>query len=125
MHVTAGECAPAGIRETPGRIASDLDAVCVEWSQLPEIAIRLLEVVGEDLLELDASVDLGVDLVRPGDEGLVEGGPRPLEHPVVGSITDQKVLEPVAMLAGRRRRFGAHEASPLESPQMSGQVGSH
>ena len=62
--------AASGRPEPAAAVATDLERVLVAGSQLDEVAIRLLEVIAEDLLKLDGAV--AVDPVRPGDEPLVE-----------------------------------------------------
>src|SRR5688500_7011488 len=53
----------------------------------------LLEVVPEDLLELALAVAEAVDAVGPGDEALMEGGPRAHQDSLVGGVADEDVLK--------------------------------
>ena len=67
MHVAAREGAPARGREPARRVATDR-AVLVQRPQLAQVAMRLLEVVAEDLLELERAVAVGVDAIGPAHE---------------------------------------------------------
>ena len=53
VRVAARERATARRGEPPRRVAADLVALLVERAELAEIAVRLLEVIAEDLLELE------------------------------------------------------------------------
>ena len=75
----------------------------VDRSQLDPIAIRLLEVVAEDLLELELATTLAVDRVGPVDEPFVELGAGPLEQASIGRILDDRVPEPVEVRLGDGR----------------------
>ena len=84
MSPRANARRPAAARRSEARRAQ-LDAVVVERSELAEVAMGLLEVVAEDLLELERAVALRVAGVRPRDESLVERRPGALEEAVVAS----------------------------------------
>ncbi len=55
-------------------------ALGVERAQLGPVAVRLLEVVAVDLLELLLAAALAVDALRPGHEPLVQLRAGPLEQ---------------------------------------------
>ena len=71
-HVAAGECSPAGRGQPFGRADSELAPVFVERPELGQEAMRLLQVVAEDLLELERALPLGVHAVGPFDEAFVD-----------------------------------------------------
>ena len=82
MRVAARERAAARRGEPARRVAADLVALLVERAELAEIAVRLLEVIAEDLLELEAAAALGVDLVGPADEVDVQADAARLSRPL-------------------------------------------
>ena len=93
-HVAALERAPSGGGELGrGRARRVVRA----WSSIgpssEEVAVRLLEVVAEDLLVLGLALAVAVDLLGPVREPLVQRRARPLEHAVVRGVADQDVLE--------------------------------
>ena len=92
-HVAAREGAPAGRGEPRRRPQPQVAPVVVERPQLGEVAVRLLEVVAEDLLVLGLAVALAVHALRPVDEALVKCGPRALEDAVVRRVSDQEMVE--------------------------------
>jgi hypothetical protein len=94
-HVTAADCPRAG-RTQPFRCPDpQVHAVLVERPELGSVAIRLLEVIAEDLLELRCAPPFGIDDVCPGHELLVQQRPGPLQQPLVGRVADQQVMEAV------------------------------
>ena len=68
----AGEGPAAGRGQSLGGADPELDAVLVERSELGQVAMGLLQVVAEDLLELERPVAIRVDRVGPLDEPLVQ-----------------------------------------------------
>ena len=54
--------------QPPRRIGADRHALLVQRPQLAQVAVRLLEVIAEDLLELERAVAFGVDPVGPAHE---------------------------------------------------------
>ena len=76
----------------------------VEGSELGAVAVRLLEVVAEELVELEHAV--AGALLEPGGVALVEVGPRLLRDRLVGGVADERVAETVAALAREHRRSG-------------------
>ena len=67
------------------------------------VAVGLLEVVAEDLVELD---QVGAALLEPVGEALVQLGARRLRQRVVGGVADQQVAEAEGVLARELRRSG-------------------
>ena len=76
----------------------------VQRAELGEVAVRLLEVVAEDLLVLRRA--FAVDAVRPLDELLVERRASALEDPVVGGVADEDVVEAKRFLLDRSTESG-------------------
>ena len=76
-QVTSGEGPAAGGAKALGRPGADLAAIGVDRAELRPVAVRLLEVVAEDLLELLLAVALAVDRSAHADEPLVERQPVP------------------------------------------------
>ncbi len=108
-HVTAHEGPLSGRCQAPGRIDADGRPVLVERAKLEEVAVRLLEVVAEDLLELRHPLGLAIGLVRPGHEPLVQARPRPLQESGVGRVPDHQVGEAVLVVLGVGRVRRAHQ----------------
>ena len=106
-----------GTGEISGRPPAELDSVVVEGSQLGEIAISLLEVVAENLLELDFTVPLAVDALGPVGESLVHRRARAFEDPEVGGVADEEVVKAIVGLdLGHVRSnelLGAHRTEVL------------
>ena len=75
----------------------------VQVAQLRQVAVRLLEVVADDLLVLDASVPLPAHRFHPVGEALVQGRPPPLEQTLVRGVADEDVVEPEPDVLVRRR----------------------
>jgi hypothetical protein len=75
-----------------------MDGFVIERSELASIAIRLLEVIAEDLLELGLAAASPVDLVRPLDEALMQRHALALEQASVGGVTDQLMAEAVGVV---------------------------
>ena len=92
----------AGRRQPARRVAADLVRLLVERPELGEVAVRLLEVIAEDLLELEGAAAFGVDLVGPAHELDVQVRARTLEQAVVDRVAHQVVVEAIDEL-GRRQ----------------------
>jgi hypothetical protein len=93
--------------------------MCVERSEFAQEALRLLQVVSEDLLELQATLPLGVHNVGPFDEAFMDVRTGPLELTVVSGIPDQDVMEPKVGFALDTRIGRVHELFAVESRQVS------
>ncbi len=114
---------PASRRgQPPGAVGTERAAVVVERPELGQIAMRLLEVVAEDLLVLRRA--LAVDAVGPLDELLVERGPRALEDRVVGGVANEDVVEAEGVLL-RPRVVRANELLLGERVQVDVELGLH
>ena len=87
-----------GVGELRGGALGDRAALGVERPELGAVAVRLLEVVAEDLLELLLAAALPVDALGPGDEALVHRRPRPLEQRAVRRVLDHQVAEAVDLV---------------------------
>jgi hypothetical protein len=91
--------------------------VIVEGAQLFQVAIRLLQVVAQDLLELHCAVAVAIDAVGPRDEAFVEHRPRTLQHPLVSSIPDEHVVESKVLLGADRLWLRMNEVLTREGAQ--------
>ena len=90
-------------------------------AELDSEAVRLLEVVAEDLLVLDDPVT-GHPL-EPGRELFVENGAEPLRGRAIRHVADEDVLEPEGRLAGEDRVGRADEVLPREGVEALGHRG--
>src|SRR5581483_11041398 len=99
-------------------------AEVVERSQLGQVAVRLLEVVAEDLLVLGLPPALAVDAIGPVDEALVQRRAGALEQAAVRGLPDQHVVEAEPLLLGRAR-LGAQEALAHERAEVRRYAGAH
>src|SRR5438552_17867671 len=77
-RVAASQGSAPSRREKRSRPEPYLVPVRVDWTELTQVAVRLLEVVALDLLVLLGPSALAVHAIGPGDEALVKTGPRPL-----------------------------------------------
>ena len=109
---------PADVSRSAARVP-ELAPVVVERAELREVAVGLLEVVAEDLLELDLAAALAVDAVGPVDEALVERRPGALEQAVVGGVADQDVVEAEAASVVAVGDPGARAASCVEADRCA------
>ena len=103
-HVATTHRPPAGRAEALRCLAPEIAPVPVKRAELPEVAVRLLEVVGEDLLVLALAPRSRVDAHRPRSRTLVQLGPCPLQQVLVGGLPDQNVVEAIAFLVERADR---------------------
>ena len=92
--------------QATSRIDADGHARLVQWPQLAQVSVGLLQVIAEDLLELERAVALGVDLVGPAHEPQVQIGARALEQAVVDGVAHQVVVKAVDRLRLRHRSTG-------------------
>src|SRR5689334_22218108 len=97
--------------ETDTGLHGDLFAVRVERTEVAPALVRLLEVVGDELVVLLAVTRLVDD---PSRGTLVELGARRLEHPPVRGIADQDVVEAKEWLVDPAR---ASRLEQLLAPQ--------
>ena len=81
--------------------------------ELPAVAVRLLEVVAEDLVALDELL-----AVQPVRELLVQLCPRRLGQGLVRGIADQDVAKAEGLVAGKDAAVGTDELLPHEGGQM-------
>ena len=68
------------------RLPADLGRRVVERAELDAVAVGLLEVVADDLVELH---EVGAELGEPGSEALVQLGARGLRERFVRRVADQ------------------------------------
>jgi hypothetical protein len=107
-HVAAPECSSARGRELVERAHAELVAVVVERTELRQEAVRLLEVVAEDLLVLGA-VAVAVHALAPIGKALVQAGAVALQQSAVDGVADQDVLEAEGILLLDGRPIGPDE----------------
>ena len=105
-----------GCGQAPRAVGADRDALLVERPEFAQVAVRLLEVVAEDLLELERAVAVGVDAVGPAHEVDVQLRARALEQAVVDGVAHQLVVEAVARARRRRSSTGGRTACASASP---------
>ena len=103
VHVAAIERTPACSAELGGGPVGERPA---GPAKLLPIAICLLEVVAEHLVQLD---EIGSVLLEPVGETLVQLGSGGLRQRVVGCVSDQQVAEAERILAGKLRPVGTDE----------------
>ena len=110
---------PAGDGPAPGgtepRGGADADRVrfLVEGTQLAAEAVRLLEVIADDLLELEHP-RAGHSL-EPVAEALVELRACPLEQSLIRGVAQQRVMEAVRGVPGERRLNKVEQLLRVES----------
>ena len=113
-HVAACECSPSRRPEPHRRSAAKFSAVVVKRAEVHEIAVCLLEVVAQDLLELGTPLVRSVDAVNPVDEPLVKLRALPLEEALICGVADEDVVEPEAILVERSRPPAFDQALALD-----------
>ena len=79
----------------------------VDRAELGAVAVGLLEVVADDLLELDDAG--GRAVLEPAREALVQLGAQRFWQPPVCRVVDERVLEAKALPAGKHGAVGLHE----------------
>ena len=87
----------------------------VERAELGEVAVRLLEVVAEDLLVLGRA-PVAVDAVGPLDEALVKRRAGALEEALVRGVADEDVVEAVRLVLGRPPESGRTSCFSVSEP---------
>ena len=102
------------------RAGGDVASLVVDLAELASVAIRLLEVVAEDLLELLLAPALAVDPLGPAHETFVELRSRPLEQGAVRSVLDHQVAEPIEDLVDRVAGIAARRTASDPTPQVLG-----
>ena len=90
------EGAAAGRRQSLRRATGDIALAVVHRAELGRVAVCLLEVVADDLVELDQVLPV---LLQPGCESLVQLRARGLGQPFVGGVPDEQMPEAEGVLA--------------------------
>ena len=103
--------------------AERVPGVVVGRTQLDSVPVRLLEVVGDDLLVLRQPVR-GHSL-QPRRETLMELGSGLLGEGLVRGVPDQQVAEPICLLAGERGLVGADQLHPHQAGQAVADLPAH
>jgi hypothetical protein len=116
-HVAAGEGALARRGQARGRALAQRRGAVVGGAELEQRAMRLLEVVADDLLVLAREV-LRVD-VQPVGQALVHLRPPGLGDPAVGGVADQDVGEAEGVLPADLGAVGADELLAHERLQRA------
>ena len=114
-HVASVERAAPGAPQQRGCAPPELACPRVGRPKLGAVPMRLLEVVGDDLLELGGA--LAEVLRDPVRKPLVQLSPKLLRHGLVGDVADQHVPEAEAVLALGRCQIGADQALADELAQ--------
>ncbi len=117
--VGTGERAAAGGGQAPARLLAEGAGPLVHRPQLRAVAVRLLEVVADELVLLDQP---GTALLQPAPEALVQLGPRRLRQRLVGGVPDEQVAEPVRVVPCDRRRLRTDQLLAHERGESGLQV---
>ncbi len=120
VEVGAIESSPRGGDEMVGRASGEIGERRVGAVELRPVAVRLLEVVPDDLVSFD-------EIVRrePVGELLVELGARRLRQRLVRRVADEQMAEAVPLVLGKRRGGRADELLAHERRQMRLDVGAN
>ena len=106
---------PRGGHEPLARAPGEIAPVLVDRPELGAVAIRLLEVVADDLVQLD---EVGAVLLEPVGEPLVQVGADGLRQRLVRGVADQQVAEAEGLLV-RELRVGSGRTSSLRTSAIS------
>lgn len=115
-HVAALERPAPGDGELTHGAGAETTRPLVRRRELYAIAIRLLEVVADGLLEMHVALTDG--LLEPLDVPLVEVGPDSLQLRVVCGLADQDVLEAVRIVFHEDRWDPRDEKLARKEPQV-------
>ena len=99
-----------------GRPSGELRGDVVERPELGPVAVGLLEVVADDLVQLD---QVGAVLLEPEGKSLVELGSNGLRQSLVGRVADQEMAEAVRLVVDEHRLLRSYEVLPDERDQLS------
>ena len=102
--------------ETPGRAPPELPSSPVDGPQLRPQAVRLLEVIAQDLLVLLSAV--GRHPLQPRCEALVKERPLVLGQALIRGVTYEQVAEAEGVLARHVTLVRAYQLLAHESEQM-------
>ncbi len=109
-------------RQEPDR-GTRAELVGVGLSELATEQIRLLEVVAEDLVALEARILRGA--LEPAGIRLVELRSQLFRHRPVGRFADQQMTEAVCVLAGEKRGLGPDQLLANEARELHLESGTH
>ena len=116
-RVAANERPSARAPESLGRLPCERSRSIVDGAQLDSVAVRLLEVVADDLFVFDRALPCGV--FEPAAEPFVELGSRFLRDRVVGGVTDEEMPEAVRAIA-QACPLGANQVLANKRPERVG-----
>ena len=119
MYVAAAEGPPPCTQQPIGRPAGELVLLLAARAELDPEAVRLLEVMADDLVELGALARM---VLGPAREALVQLCPQPLRHRVVGGVADQDVAEAEAVLTRERARIRLDQPLADERLETAGDL---
>jgi hypothetical protein len=111
---------PGAAQEPPARPLADRRRRAVQRAELDAIAVRVLEVVPDDLVQLD---EAGAVLLEPEGEALVQLRPGRLRQRLVRGIADEQVAEAIGLLVREHRLLRAHEILPHELDEPAVHLG--
>ena len=113
-HVRTPRCTAGGAPQPfPGAKRERLGGR-VDRGELHAIAVRLLQVVADDLVLLREA-----DLVEPVRKSLVQLGAELLRHRFIRRVANQQVPEPERVLAGQVGPVGPDQLLPNEGLQVA------
>ncbi len=111
----ANDCSASRRREPLPGAGRELHAARAQRAELLAVAMRLLEVVTDDLVELGRA--LAGAVLEPACEALVQVGPRLFRDAEVGGVADQDVPEAKTVLSWEDRACGLDELLPRKRHQ--------
>src|SRR4029079_15905446 len=112
--VTSLERFPPGARKQLAGMSARSPVAGRQWSELPPVPERPLQVVADDLVELD---QLRSACFQPRSEALVQLRAGRLRQRFVSRIPNQQVAEAVAVLTDQLRVLGAEEVLAHQSDE--------
>src|SRR5215217_6755481 len=104
-----------GCRQPFSRTEGELPRLVVDRSELRAVAVRLLEVVTDDLVPFGEMLD--ADLLEPLGKSPMKLGPKLFRHRLVGGVADEQVTEAERVLARQIRPVGPDQLLPDERLQ--------
>ena len=120
-HVAAGSGLRSRRRQPLGGSLGELPRRLTRRAELDPVAIRPLEVVADDLVELD---EIGGTLGDPAGEARVQVGAGRFRERLVGRVADQQVAEAKGVLSRKLRAIRAQQFPANERRERRHELGS-
>ena len=115
-RVGASVGSPPRRGETLGGLFSEALSPVARPPELDEAAVRLLQVVADDLVEFD---QIRAALLQPSREAFVQVGPGCFRQHLVGGVADQQVAEADRPPPRRTRRAGRMSSLRTSATQLA------